>query len=848
MENWMQAAVVAVALVAMMMGWLPFGPSLVPAASAASVTMGDVDKSGAIDTADAVLVLQFAAELIDGESLDVAAADVNGDKTVDTADAVLILQHAAELIDSFPADGGDTPTGPVRKTPTLKPDPEDLTTATEAVVNPSPDTFCNPINISYAYRADAEEGYREGADPLVQIFNGEYYLFVSHADGYWWSKDMTDWQFIACTEAEMDKWAPATCVVDGVMYLTHSQGGAIFKSSDPKSGQWTRVGRPIDWGDPALWYDEDGYVYCYYGCSNVAPLYVVKLDPKNNMKAVGDPVECFYANMAGHGFENGGDQNQNTSGDCWLEGAWMVKYEGRYYLNYAGPGTEFATYADGCYVADDPMGPFTYCSSNPVTFKSSGYLVGAGHGATFQDLFGNWWKVDTVAISQHAAWERRIELIPLTYDKNGNQITDMVFVDYPTYVPALVENNFGDAAQPGWNLLSYGAAATASSTLNKTHAPEQAVDESIRTWWSAKTGNADEWYQIDLGSLCAVNAVQVNFADEGAKVNTGRDNTFCYNYTVEFSQDGEKWYTLADHTGVTAEKYEAKDTSHDYYELVSAIGARYLRVTNKGAIPAGGKFALSGLRVFGNARGTAPAAPEGLTVKRPASDERTVKLSWNAVDGAEGYIVRFGYDPEVLNLSHQVIDSTKAELRMLSMGVDYWFTVDSYNSSGYTKGTTLQHVAATKEAPADRPVNQPVTPAETVVEGYTVYEAEDATLGGEAVRSAGPEDRDASGGATVHNMHVKGAYIEFTNVDGGKGGDATLHIAFANGNPSASVEILVNGQSQVVRLSNSGGWDRFMSLEFAITGLKAGETNTIRLVGGIDDGFNPDFIQVIYKK
>lgn len=846
MEQTMRVVLVALVVLAMMVGWFPRTTWTV-AAEGVAVLMGDANQSGKVDTADAALTLQYAAELVGSSAIHLAAADVNGDGKVSTADAALMLQYSAELIDRFPASESETTT-PVRKKATLQPDPTDLITATTAVINPEPDTFCNPINISYAYQSDADTGYREGADPLVQVFRGEYYLFVSHAGGYWWSKDLYDWQFVPCTDAEMDKWAPATCVVDDVMYLTHSQEGAIFKSSDPKSGQWTRVGKPVDWGDPALWYDEDGYVYAYYGCSNVNPLYVVKLDPKNNMAAVGEPMECFYANMAAHGFENGGDQNQNTSGSCWLEGAWMVKYEGRYYLNYAGPGTEFATYADGCYVADDPMGPFTYCSSNPVSFKASGYLVGAGHGATFQDLWGNWWKVDTVAVSQNSSWERRIELIPLTYDKNGNQITDTVFLDYPTYVPALIEDNFGDAAQPDWHLLSYGVTATASSTLDASHRPDQAVNESIRSWWSAKTGDAEEWLTIDLGSLCAVNAVQVNFADEGAQKVSGRRNTFCYNYTVEFSQDGDTWYVLADHTGVTANVLEAKDTSHDYYELVSAVGARYLRVTNKGAIPAGGKFAISGLRVFGNARGTAPAVPEGLKVTRPTADERTVTLSWDAVEGAEGYIVRFGYDPEVLNQSYQVMGSTKATLRMLSMGVDYWFTVDSYNSSGYTKGSVLQKAAATKEAPADQPVNQPVLPAETVIEGYTVYEAEDATLGGAAVRSASAEDAPASGKATVHNMHESGAYIEFTGVDGGQGGDATLHMAFANGNAFATMEIVVNGRSQgTVRLETSGGWNKYISADFALSDLQAGATNTIRLVGGIDQGFNPDFIQILSK-
>lgn len=66
---------------------------------------GNVNGDDAIDTADAVLTLQYAAELIDGDTLDLLAADVNGDNVVDTADAVLILQYAAELIEGFPVEG-----------------------------------------------------------------------------------------------------------------------------------------------------------------------------------------------------------------------------------------------------------------------------------------------------------------------------------------------------------------------------------------------------------------------------------------------------------------------------------------------------------------------------------------------------------------------------------------------------------------------------------------------------------------------------------------------------------------------------------------------------------------------
>ena len=67
------------------------------------VLYGDVNSDGEVDTADAVLVLQYAAGLIESADIDEKAADVNGDTMVDTADAVLILQKAAGLIDAFPA-------------------------------------------------------------------------------------------------------------------------------------------------------------------------------------------------------------------------------------------------------------------------------------------------------------------------------------------------------------------------------------------------------------------------------------------------------------------------------------------------------------------------------------------------------------------------------------------------------------------------------------------------------------------------------------------------------------------------------------------------------------------------
>ena len=73
----------------------------------------------------------------------------------------------------------------------------------------------------------------------------------------------------------------------------------------------------------------------------------------------------------------------------YLEGPWMTKYQGKYYLQYAVTGTEYNVYSDGVYVADSPLGPFTAAKNNPFSYKPGGFITGAGHGSTFEAGQGN---------------------------------------------------------------------------------------------------------------------------------------------------------------------------------------------------------------------------------------------------------------------------------------------------------------------------------------------------------------------------------------------------------------------------------------------------------------------------
>ncbi len=66
------------------------------------VIVGDADRNGVADSADAALILNYDAELITSDEIDLEAADVNGDKKVNSLDAVYILRYDAEIITKFP--------------------------------------------------------------------------------------------------------------------------------------------------------------------------------------------------------------------------------------------------------------------------------------------------------------------------------------------------------------------------------------------------------------------------------------------------------------------------------------------------------------------------------------------------------------------------------------------------------------------------------------------------------------------------------------------------------------------------------------------------------------------------
>lgn len=539
----------------------------------------------------------------------------------------------------------------------------------------------NPINLNYRFRpADKDMPRREAADPVCEYFKGKYYLFASKSGGYWSSPDLSEWTYIPCkTITTIEHYAPAILVMDDAMYFMSSTEPKIFKSTNPDIDNWVEIGSKFEFQiagtvDPAFFQDDDGRVYIYWGCSDKEPIIGVEVDPKNGFKVIGEAKILIEHHQDKYGWEVRGENNDSGK-PGYNEGPCIIKHKGRYYLQYASPGTEVRVYGDGIYVSDNPLGPYTYEESSPFSFKPGGFIAGAGHGHTFKDKYGNYWHVATMKISQRHMFERRLGLFPSYMSKGDTFHSHTVLTDYPFSVPQkkadFEKNNFS----MGWNLLSYRKASRASSYLSGFEV-DKANDEQVETWWSAQTGKAGEWWQVDLGKQMEVKAVQVNFADQDFK-NTDKDSYVFYQYYIEYSDDGNTWKRVIDRTD------NVKDMPHELIVLDKSVKARFLRITNTKDME--GKFSMFGFRVFGHGKGKAPQKVSNFVAKRK-DDRRRFQFTWDKVDGATGYIINWGVGKDALKNTTMIMGDNQLEAGYFNRDSEYFFSIDSFNESGITKG------------------------------------------------------------------------------------------------------------------------------------------------------------------
>lgn len=604
--------------------------------------------------------------------------------------------------------------------------------------------YCNPINVPYHYQFNMDPRShgklqidREAADPSMIQFKGKYYIFASMNLSVWESEDMVNWQSHPLPEnLPLYDYAPDVRVCGDYVYFSASKKGEVcnyYRTKNIIEGPYEEIPGTFDFWDPNLFFDEDGRIYFYWGCSNITPVWGVELEPETMLPKTekivvieGNPYKRGYERMGIDNCEFPRSEEQiemmfqgflKQSGMTaqtlpkeyapqirgmftrrpFIEGPWMDKHKGKYYLQYACPGAEYNTYADGVYVSDSPLGPFTLAANNPFSYHPGGFMPGAGHGSTMWDKSENLWHTSTMRISVNHQFERRVGIWPAGFDADGELFCNQNYGDWPI---AVAEGKDEPWREPKWYLLSYAKPAKASSSAEAKGA-EKAVDEDSTSWWRAANGEPDQWIEVDLEKTMDVRAIQINFADDALPIQSPgeikgsatqpryiEERSLQTRWKLEGSVDGEAYFTIEDKSGATT------DLSHDFVVREEGIKARYIRLTIA-EIPYDVDPCISGLRVFGIGTEEKPKVAE-YAVHR-SEDQLDLLVTIAGTKDATGYNILWGHEEGKLYHSYQIYRDAD-DVRMhrdaqmekrigaLVKGQNYSVRVDSYNENGITKG------------------------------------------------------------------------------------------------------------------------------------------------------------------
>ncbi len=587
--------------------------------------------------------------------------------------------------------------------------------------------FCNPLNISYKYQFNKlQDGSiiasREAADPSMIMFKGRYYIFPSMMAGFIYSDDLVNWEYFETTHLPIYDYAPDVRAIGDYIYFCAStyENGVYYRTKDPFSDEYETIQGAFPFWDPNLFEDEDGRFYFYWGSSTTEPLYGIELD-RNTMQPIGEKVGLCSIDTEIKGYERNGEDHvpARTKEEIdaaiadlehrdmppamkeaainfimqksYMEGVWVNKHNGLYYLQYASPSSGKNIYGDGVYISENPLGPYRVAPSNPYSYKPGGFLPAAGHGSTMEDPNGSQWHISTMRICKNHNFKRRIGLWAAGYDADGDLFCNQRYGDWPMDKDKLEKDPWAD---PDWMLLSYGKEAEASS-YEEGCRPGNIADENIQTWWKA-ADSGEAWVTLDLGKEYDVHAVQINFADdmlkpqmpenaklEGAILQERWIDTSVHftRWLLEGSLDGKDYFVIEDKRNCNT------DLSHDLAVREEGMKIRFLKLTVT-ELPYGQNACVSGLRVFGlDAAGKKPE--KASDIKYGLAGPLDLYADWTD-EGAlsEGYVVNWGYAPEKLYHSRQTFEP-KVHIGALIKDQSLYIRIDSFNAAGITEGDVI---------------------------------------------------------------------------------------------------------------------------------------------------------------
>jgi len=481
--------------------------------------------------------------------------------------------------------------------------------------------YCNPLPLEASSKDGSPQGVSLG-DVTVVREGDNYYLFGT-GGGAWVSADFIHWKYqpVDVRGGRLPV-APHVVKYNGA-FLMSGNDAPLYRAlnilgpyevlgpwKNEKGEPWTVElnGRKATGAfDVDIFVDDDNKPYLYFPGRSTAGIYVAPLDPKDPTRLTAAPTHLFSFDPS-HIWERWGEKNEYAN-VAWIEGPWVFKHNGKYYLEYSASGTQWMSYASGVYTARNPMGPFTYSPRNPLLRKTTGIVTGPGHGCVVKGPDGNWWVFYTI-VQANPPGGRRIGMDPVGFDANGNMFVREAS-ETPQWAPGVVANPARD-----------GASGTIPLTVNKLRAMNQhgrfssqrpghdaayAVDDSNGTWWEPADDDLQPSLTVDLASiteweseqLFTVDSSRIEFLARGGgrggaapPAAVAPSGATAFTYRIEVSNDGKEFSTVVDKTSNDVTRYTE-------FDEIPPVRCRYVRLTVTGWPRAASPLGVVEFTVFG---------------------------------------------------------------------------------------------------------------------------------------------------------------------------------------------------------------------------------------------------------
>ena len=429
------------------------------------------------------------------------------------------------------------------------------------------------------------EQFRELADVSVLWHDGKWYMYPS-VDMAWVSSDGgITWQHHPLNIRDIG-YAP-TIVRHKDKFLLMASESEVYTAQSPL-GPFTPIGKiPLPAGlpsqtDPML-FSDDGHLYYYWGCTPTDGIYGVELDADNPTRLLGKPAKLMGFDPDRFPWQRTGDWNEDPNSG-WIEGSWMLKRNGTYYLTYSAAGTENRTYTVGALTSKSPLGPFTPQKNNPILRSTEGLITGTAHGSFAEGPNHSLWAFYTLRAAVVHGFERRLGMDLAYIGEDGE-----LHVKPPSSVPQRLAGTSQGAVSAGWAPLNANRWTSATSAAGNLSS-RLAVDNDLRTWWQPRADDVTPVLTSALVGGATVRAIRIVWRDIG--LNTGKGITpGPFRYKVEVQTASGSWVTVLDRSNST------EDFLIDYRECPATPGSAARLVilgAPKGITPGVAEFTVFG--------------------------------------------------------------------------------------------------------------------------------------------------------------------------------------------------------------------------------------------------------------